>query len=303
MPILSSFLAAVIPMIFYLIFLWKMDKYEREPLGYVFRHFLWGAFGAVFFGIIGSLVFSVPIGAVFNEGTANLLMTVITAPVVEETAKGYILFKTTKNKNFDNLTDGLVYGGAVGLGFGMTENFLYFIGSSESFAVWLPVVLIRTAFTAVMHAISTGAFGAFLAVGKFSPKGKRRLLTFSGLITAMFIHFSWNFSVSFNSTALFGFFALFVLIVVFLIVLKTSVAKERKMIERELKDENLNEKTIEKILSPKDKSVDKNLKKLLVKLAVRKNEFEICAESEKEFYRAEILSVRKLINEALEGEN
>jgi RsiW-degrading membrane proteinase PrsW (M82 family) len=290
-------------MTFYLIFLWKMDKYEREPLGYVFRHFLWGAFGAVFFGIIGSLLLSVPLGAVFDEGATNFLMTVFTAPLVEETAKGYILFKTTKNKNFDNLTDGLVYGAAVGLGFGMTENFLYFVGSSESFAVWLPVVLIRTSFTAVMHAISTGTFGAFLAVGKFSSPAKRRILTLTGLFTAMLIHFLWNFSVSFDVTALFGFFILFILIILFLVILKISVAKERKMIERELKAENFADETIEKILSDKDKTINKNLKKLLVKLAFRKNEFEICAEKEKAFYGEEIIRVRESIKDILEGEN
>ncbi|NOX17443.1 MAG: PrsW family intramembrane metalloprotease [Chlorobi bacterium] len=300
---LLSFFAAVIPMLFYLIFLWKMDKYEREPLGFVFRHFLWGAFGAVFFGILGSLLLAVPLGALFEEGSKNFLMAVFTAPLVEESAKGYILFKTTKNKNFDNLTDGLVYGGAVGLGFGMTENFLYFVGSSESLAVWLPVVLIRTAFTAVMHAISTGTFGAFLAFGKFSSRSKRRLLTFSGLLIAMLIHFAWNFSVSFDSTALFGFIMLFFLIITFLIVLKISVQKDKEIITRELRDENLSDEAIENVLSPKGKIIDKNLKQLLVKLAVRKNEFEICAEKDKAFYHGEIVSVRKSINKFLEGEN
>jgi len=54
-------------------------------------------------------------------------MAVLVAPLVEETTKGIYLFKTAKGFEIDNITDGLVYGGAIGLGFGMTENFFYFL--------------------------------------------------------------------------------------------------------------------------------------------------------------------------------
>ena len=58
-PIVHLFLAgffSVIPMLFYLVIIWWMDRYEREPFWLVSLNFLWGATGAIIFGIIGSII-------------------------------------------------------------------------------------------------------------------------------------------------------------------------------------------------------------------------------------------------------
>ena len=138
--ILTSLLAAIIPMILYLILLWKFDKYEPEPVKLVLIHFLWGASAAIILGIIGSKLFSIPLQLVINDSEKIRFMQIIcVAPLIEELSKGALLFKTSTDSRFDNLTDGLVYGGAIGLGFGMTENFLYFITFGNSFQnlLWL----------------------------------------------------------------------------------------------------------------------------------------------------------------------
>jgi len=53
---------------------------------------------------------------------------VISAPIVEESAKAFILFVLFfwKKDEFDGIVDGIVYAGMVGLGFAMTENILYY---------------------------------------------------------------------------------------------------------------------------------------------------------------------------------
>ena len=48
------------------------------------------------------------------------------APLIEEPTKAIILFAIVRSRHFDNTTDGFVYGAAAGLGFAMTENFMYF---------------------------------------------------------------------------------------------------------------------------------------------------------------------------------
>ena len=86
---------------------------------------------------------------------------IVVAPIVEEITKGLFLLITITNKKFDNITDGIVYGGAIGLGFGMTENFLYFVSYGESISNWIMLVIVRSLFSAVMHCVSTATLGRF----------------------------------------------------------------------------------------------------------------------------------------------
>src|SRR6185369_17813007 len=53
---------------------------------------------------------------------------VISAPIVEESSKAFILLVLFlwKRDEFDGIVDGVVYAGMVGLGFAMTENVLYY---------------------------------------------------------------------------------------------------------------------------------------------------------------------------------
>ena len=95
MPFFYSFFAALIPMFFYLIFLWRLDKNERESFINVFRHFLWGAFGAVILGVIFSFFFTSTIQMfISNENLLAFTGAVFIAPIVEETTKGIYLLRT-----------------------------------------------------------------------------------------------------------------------------------------------------------------------------------------------------------------
>ena len=136
------------------------------------------------------------------------------------------------------MTDGLVYGGAIGLGFGMTENFSYFVSYGTNPVGWMYLVVMRTVFSAVMHCISTATFGAFLGLTKFSLNKFRSLYPVGGLVLAMFIHFMWNASVSFPDTFMYGFVFMVILIALFLIIFKISLAHEKKIIIKELLEES-----------------------------------------------------------------
>jgi len=237
MPILASLFAAVLPMVAYLILIWMMDKYEREPLIFVLLHFLWGAFGAIVLGVIGSLMLG-DITGIKDEGNGTIIQTIFFAPVTEEIAKGLFLLFTVNSRKFDNVTDGLVYGGSIGLGFGMTENFAYFTSYGSTPTDWLFIVIIRTGFSAVMHCISTATFGAFLGLTKFSLSKVKSIFPVIGLILAMFIHFMWNASVSFPNTFLYGFLFMIVLIIVFFTIFRLSIRYEKKIIIKELTEES-----------------------------------------------------------------
>lgn len=235
----ASFFAALIPMIIYLFIIWRMDKYEREPIRFVILHFLWGAFGAIIFGILGNALLGNFTGLT-EDGNPNnnLIQTIIFAPISEEIAKGIFLIWSVNSRKFDNITDGLVYGGAIGLGFGMTENFTYFITYGDTFSSWLYLVIVRSFFSAVMHMISTGTFGAFLGMAKFNIKISRTFLPITGLILAILFHFIWNFSVSFEITFWFGFIFMVGLIIYFFLLFRYAIRKEKAIIEIELNEES-----------------------------------------------------------------
>lgn len=235
MIIFASIIAAIIPMLAYLIIIWRLDRYDREPFKLVLQNYLWGAFGAIIFSIIASILITFVLS--YYTSTKSELdhySTIIVAPFVEEFMKGTFLLITVANRKFDNLTDGIVYGGAIGLGFGMTENFLYFISFTDSLSGWISIVIIRTLFSAVMHCVSTGTLGAFLSISKFKSGPSKIILALSGYIVAVFIHFTWNLTVSFQSTALLGFTIMGITILLFIAVFLTTISGERKIILREL---------------------------------------------------------------------
>ncbi len=237
----ASAIAAFVPMMIYLIIIWRFDRYDREPFGLVLKNYLWGALGAIFFAIIGSSAVSYILSLfVSSPAELNRIQTIMVAPVVEEITKGMFLFVTVANRKFDNMTDGIVYGGAIGLGFGMTENFLYFLAFGTNLSQWLTIVLVRTLFSAVMHCVATATFGAFLGYAKFKNIFYKLTFPVIGLGIAMFIHFAWNFSVSMQSTAPLGFIFMFFTVTLFFITFTVATLSEKRIIYQELLEEALN---------------------------------------------------------------
>lgn len=308
MPILFSTVAAVVPMLIYLLFIWKFDRYEREPFGYVIKHFVWGAIGAVLLSILFSSFFSMFISSfVKDEESLELFNTVFTAPFVEEIMKGFFLLFTVVNKKFDNMTDGIVYGGAIGLGFGMTENFMYFILYGTTPVSWIFLVLIRTCFTAVMHCVTTATFGASLGIAKFKKGISKFIIPIFGILIAIIIHFLWNFSVSFSSFTLQGFLFLSGSIFLFIFVFSLSVKREGKLILNELNEEAVNgliPPGHPLIISSEERNkkgwIEERIRKdytdSAIKLAFRKSQYSNSFGINKIFYFNEIIRLREKIS-------
>ena len=197
-----STVCASLPMMGFLGLVWWLDRYDREPIPMVAGTFAWGAFGAIGLAMFGSTLLTV--GAIpgiawvasasglDGDTLLSALSAVLIAPAAEEPAKALVLLPIVFSRHFDNMTDGFVYGAAAGLGFGMTENFLYFVSVSGDAETWLGTVLIRTFYSAVMHATATATVGAGLGWGRFRGMAQTIGGGFVGLIAAMGIHATWN---------------------------------------------------------------------------------------------------------------
>lgn len=197
------FVFALTQSVLFLLLIRFLDLYEREPFWILALMAFWGAVGAGMLSSFGNGVVSLVLFNLSPE-VEVVFGAAISAPPVEEIAKGaalvaafvlsYLAARRFGGLEFSGVTDGIVYGAAVGLGFSFGEDILYFlIGASEGgLGQGLGTYLARVDFFGVgqlTHAVMTGAFGAGLGLATWSrgwlPKVVFPLL---GLGVAMFIH-------------------------------------------------------------------------------------------------------------------
>lgn len=244
--VLLSVLAAVVPILSYLMFIWWLDRYEREPIWLVGLTFLWGAIGAIILSLVGSMLLGLSLALVFGISGNTATDTIVIAPIVEEITKGIVIVLLFMSRDFDNTTDGIVYGAAVGLGFAMTENFLYFVGAYSDSGVggWVSTVILRTLFSGVMHCVASALFGAALGYAKYPAKRTSRWMwPVAGLASAMLVHALWNGSLVFSGAsgsaipALAAFIGIPFLALMLFAVMQISMARESQAIALELAEE------------------------------------------------------------------
>jgi len=200
--VLLSTLCAAFPMGLFLTLVWVSDRYDREPLWLVALTFFWGAIGAVLIALPLNTGFSMFVSAVvapaltaagFDGSLAEqVLGPTVGAPLFEEPAKALFFIFIAWNRRPHDMSSGFVYGAAAGLGFGMTENFLYFNSVAGNLGAWGMTVLIRTFYSALLHAMTTAVVGA--AFGFARMRGWLTILgaTSAGLFAAMLLHAMWN---------------------------------------------------------------------------------------------------------------
>lgn len=198
----ASTVCACVPMFVFLVLVWWLDRYDREPVWLLGLTFLWGAIGAV----VGAVVISSVLDGLFGialtvagdglgfdpDKAIGMSGPVLVAPLVEEPCKAVFLAYVIWNRHFDNMTDGFVYGAAAGLGFGMTENLMYFVSVSSDVAAWGSTVVVRTFYSALMHATATAIVGAALGHARFRGCLSLTVWGAVGLTLAMLVHGLWN---------------------------------------------------------------------------------------------------------------
>jgi RsiW-degrading membrane proteinase PrsW (M82 family) len=249
--IFLSVFAAFVPMVMYLFLIWWMDRYYRQPVWLVGSVFLWGALGAVLIGVTGSQFFTVPIAFVFGDKISSTVGAVLIAPFVEEIAKACILLIAMLRTDSDGPADGIVLGAAAGLGFGMTENFLYFtqVYDASGLVAWARNVYVRTLYSAVVHCVCTATVGMTIGLARNSTGPRRFRIALAGLLAAMGIHAFWNISMvagpRFRSDTLIGiaFTVMPILVLLLLVAYQYFLYREGEWIRKEL-DEEVIEGTI-----------------------------------------------------------
>ncbi len=238
---IASFFGAFGPMAAYTSLVWWMDRYEREPLRLLALMFLAGAVPCAGLALLAhsalSFLATHSLPPLFNE----TLSVVFLAPLIEESIKFLPILLIRNHSDFNNPTDGIVYGSAVGFGFGMTENLFYFLDSFYSWGPfnWLWTMVIRTVFTGMLHAFSTGFAGYLVGRAKYHHV-RQRTATIAAIAAAILFHMVWNSVIFFAdsldlSRYLYFFFGCFpAVIAVMLILMQFSLFEESVIIREEL---------------------------------------------------------------------
>src|SRR5512141_2322907 len=87
-----AFVLATLPALVYALFIWWLDRHEKEPLWLLAVAFLWGAVPAIVLGLVLEIVASGPLeGLIGVEGPRKIAEMGLVAPIVEEAVKALIL--------------------------------------------------------------------------------------------------------------------------------------------------------------------------------------------------------------------
>ena len=234
----------VLQTIVYLLFVRAIDLYEREDFRYVIPIFVWGFTVAVVIALVFNTLIGATLSAFVDPNSASFLTAVFVAPPVEETAKGlavliafavsWAVSRRHGRLAFYGVMDGIVYGSAVGFGFSIAEDVLYYAQTYRE--VGGQVFAMRRIFGGFAHAAFTALTGIGIGLipwvrGAFL----KVLLPLVGLVGAMLLHATFNFAAT-----LFGPVAYVIelmVLLVYAVVIVAWLAVERRVIRGELHDE------------------------------------------------------------------
>ena len=240
--ILSLFVGLVTTAL-YVILVWWLDRYEKEPLGLAAAAFLWGAIPAIVVSLVVELLFDVPL-AMLGQGLAyEMVSSGLVAPVVEETVKAVALLGIFVfwRHEFDNVLDGIIYGALVGFGFAIVEDFFYSV-SSLGKGGWGMILFLRTVLFGLNHSFFTALTGIGLGYARLArERWKRWLAPLAGLGAAITFHAIHNLGASLAEmsclTVLFSLVADWGGVLVVLLIALATARQERQCLETELREE------------------------------------------------------------------
>ncbi|OYT69230.1 MAG: hypothetical protein CFK52_13995, partial [Chloracidobacterium sp. CP2_5A] len=235
---------AFVPAFFYMLPLLWLDRYDPEPAWALAASFVWGGLVAVVVSYILNSVFGAVAAGVGGEVVGTIVGAVISAPVVEEGSKGLglILILLFLRREFDDIVDGIVYGGFIALGFATVENILYYGRSllSGGLGALIVTFILRGILSPFAHVTFTAMTGIGCGIARESHSAAVRFLApLGGYILAVALHMVWNgMAVLLGGSFLIGyalfevpFFLLFIGFLIYVARRESRILKEMLSVE------------------------------------------------------------------------
>lgn len=178
--------AALAPSAALIYYFYARDKYEKEPRLMLLKSFLMGG------GLVIPVLFVEMTLDVFNIAENHILSAgytaFIVAGLVEEAFKFLFFFLLIwKNKEFNEMYDGIVYAVFISLGFATVENIAYVLSTGMSTAA------VRAVTAVPAHALFAVAMGYYLGIAKFAGPQYRQKYIWKGFIVPVLLHGVYDF--------------------------------------------------------------------------------------------------------------
>lgn len=189
---MNLLLLAIAPVMIVVIFIYYKDKFEKEPIPFLFKTFLLGASASVLITVVLHFLANSVLPLANSKSIfQQLIKAFVIVALVEEFSKYIIVRYFTQNKReFNEPFDGIVYAVMVSMGFAALENVLYVYQYGVTTGI-------TRAFTAVpAHATFAILMGYFMGKAKFS-KNKIQL-NLLGLLVATIFHGAYDFFLFIN---------------------------------------------------------------------------------------------------------
>lgn len=181
---------AILPVIVLAIFIYRKDKFEKEPLRMLAKAFFFGCLSVIPAILIEQ---ALQLGFFFMGGeymsgfVTGIYNGFIVAGCSEELCKLALLaLAVWKAPDFNEYFDGIVYATFVALGFAGIENLMY-VFRQETFEVSLMTGGVRAILSVPGHFLFAVVMGYYFALAKFNPD-KRRQNLFKAFFYPMLLH-------------------------------------------------------------------------------------------------------------------
>ena len=184
---MTLLLLAVVPVFVIIFYVYIKDKYEKEPIRFLFYNFLLGAIVSVIITTLLYIIIEIPLPLKNHDSVFEQFIKAFFVVGFSEEFSKYIIIRyyAQPHEEYNEPFDGIVYAVMVSMGFAATENIMYVLQGG------MEVALIR-AFTAVpAHATFAILMGYFMGKAKFSKN--RIVLNLTGLFLAVLFHGAYDF--------------------------------------------------------------------------------------------------------------
>jgi len=242
MGLVTGLALALVPAPIYVWLALRIDRYEPEPARALWWTFFWGATGAAFIALVLNSVGQEAIGSGFGSQAGELYGGSISAPIVEEVSKGFIIFAIYRwrRAELNGVLDGIVYAAMVGLGFATTENIVYYSRAAVEGGVPLAATFfMRGVMSPFIHPVFTAMTGIGIGIAVSTPKlWLRRVAPIAGILGAMVLHSLWNTAASVGDGGAFlGVYALVMvpLFITLIVVVILASRSEGRTVAAELR--------------------------------------------------------------------
>ena len=196
-PAIVAAIVAFTPAIIYLFPLIWLDRYDPEPLWLLALAFAWGALVAVLISVVVNTFIGVAVTLSVSEDAGQLAGAVISAPIFEEGSKGLglVILLVFFRRYFDDILDGIVFGGVIALGFATVENVMYY-GSAlgeGGLGAMIFLFILRGILSPFAHVTFTAMTGIGCGIARESHRGFVRFAApIIGYVFAVTLHAIWN---------------------------------------------------------------------------------------------------------------